>query len=219
MALTFVATIEAVSADLNLGFVVDATVYGSPNPARNELALILLLFKRDVNQVDTAISVDNTSPLTVNQWSFTLPTPDGIFVGLFYGILLWQAGTYANLSVVYYNGVFYRSDKSTSGTPGISADWDVVTDYQSVFTGNSTVQQSQVYMFSAARAQAGPLGDALSDLGPSIKDGRCKDWQSAAAVITGGALIESAYACFRRADYINAQAIMDYVDATTSFTI
>lgn len=219
MALSFLATIEAVSADLNLGFVVDGSVYGSPNPARNELALILLLFKRDVNQVDTPISIDNTSPLTAVQWSFTLPTPDGIFVGLFYGISLYQAGVYANLSVVYYNGVFYRSNKSTSGTPGISADWDVVTDYQLVFTGNSTVQQSQVYMFSAARAQAGSLGDVLSDLGPTIKDGRCKDWEAAAAAITGGALVESSYANFRRGDYVNAQAIMDYVDASTSFTI
>lgn len=217
MPLTFVASITSVTADLNQGIVSDATVYGGSNPARNTLALYLLLYKRDVNSVDTQITIDNSQPLTAVQWTFALPIPDGLFVGIFIGASIWSAGTYATNSVVYYSGSVYQANTSTSQTPG-GGNWTLVTDIATLI-GNSNVQQSQVYMFSAARAQAGPLGDALQDLGPRIVNGVCKSWADAAAAITGGSLIESAWSNFRRADYINAQSIMDFVDAQTSLTI
>lgn len=216
--ITFVLDIESVSADLSVGVVQDLTIYGSPNSARNTLALYLFLYKRDALSNDVAISVDNTTPLTVAQWPFTLPAADGIFIAVPMGITIWQAGTYANLAGVYYNGVYYRSNKSTSGTPGVSIDWDVVTNL-SVFIGNSTVQQGQVYMFSSARSEAGSIGDSLADLGNKIIDGKCRNVDEAAAVITGAALIESAFVNFRRADYTNAQSIIDYVQRQTSLTI
>lgn len=219
MPLTFVSDIESVSVPLNLGFVVDLTTYGGVNPARNELAVLLYLFKRDAINNDTAISVDNSTPLTATQWQFTLPTPDGNFVGTFLGVNIWQAGTYANLSGVYSGGVFYRSNKSTSGTPGISADWDVVTDPLGTFVGNSTVAQTQVYMWSSSRAEAGVIGDTLADLSEKIRDGRCSSWSDAGAALTGAAMINGAFANFRRGDYVNAQKDMDFIDSQTAATL
>lgn len=219
MAVTFVTDIENVSADLSIAYLVDLTTYGGGNPARNALALYLYLYKRDAQSNDTQISVDNSNPLTVTQWSFTLPSPDGIFVAVIFGFDIWQAGTYSNLDCVYYNGAYYRANTATSQTPGSGGNWTLITDILATCSGNATVEQSQTYNFSAARAEAGQLGDAMADLGNKIKDGKCKNWEEAAAVLTGAGLIESAWTNFRRGDYSNAQSIMDFVDAQTSLTI
>lgn len=219
MALTFVTYIGKTSADLSSSFLIDATVYGGANPARNTLALYIYLYKRAADNTDTQIVIDNSTPLTAVEWPFTLPAPDGIFVSMIFAFTIWSAGTFPNLSGVYYNGAYYRSNKSTSGTPGASADWDLITDIIGTFTGNSTVQQAQTYNFSADRARAGQLGDAMAALGQRMIAGLCKNWEDSAAVLTGAGLVESAWCNFRRTNYVDAQNIMDYVDANTSLTI
>lgn len=219
MAIVFLADIEGVASNLDTAYVQDLSIYGAGNPDRDDLAVYLLLFKRAADSTDTAITILNDAPLTASQWPFALPAQDGVFVGLLYGFQIWSAGVYGALDCVYYNGSLYIASIATSQTPGFGSNWVLITDIQTTATGNTSVEQTQVYMFSAARAEAGQLGDALADLGNKIRQGKCKSVDEAAAVITGSALIESSFVNFRRGDYENAQAIMDYVDATSSLTI
>lgn len=219
MALPFVTYIGKTNADLSSSTLIDATIYGGANPARNTLAIYVALYKRDALNNDTQITIANTTPLTAIEWPFTLPAPDGVFVSMIFAFTVWTAGVHATMTGVFYNGVYYRSNTSTSGTPGVSADWDVITDIVGTFTGNATVDQAQTYNFSADRARAGQLGDSMAALGQRMISGQCKNWEEAAAVLTGCSLIESAWTNFRRANHVDAQNIMDYVDATTSLTI
>lgn len=214
---TFVTDIEGESSDLTTGNLVDLTHYSSP--ARNTLALFVYLYKRDASNVDTAIVIDNSLPLTATQWNFLLASVDGGYVAKVFGFNIWSAGAYVLNDCVYYNGAYYieNNPATTMGVPGISPDWTVITDILGTCTGNSTVQQTTTYNFSVARASSGSIGDALADLGPRIKDGRCKNWEDAAGVLIGAGLIESAWTNFRRADYTEAQSIMDYVDAQNTF--
>lgn len=217
--ITFVADIENVSSSLSVGFVVDETVYGGSNPTRNQLAVILFLFKRDAQQNNTAISVDNSAPLTATQWQFTLPAADGVFTGNFFGFTIWTPGTYANLACVFYNSSVYIANTSTSQTPGTGGNWTLVTDIIATCTNNASVQQTQVYLWSSARTEAGVIGDVLSDLSGKIREGKCASWTDAGAALTGAAALNGAFACFRRADYINAQKDIDFLQSQTAATI
>ena len=133
------------------------------------------------------------------------------------GILSWSAGTYSANSAVYYSGSVYKSNTSTSQTPG-GSQWDLVTDLTTL-VGNSTVEQSQTYNWSGDRARAGVIGDSMAAFGANYIQGKCKSWNEAGAVLTGAGLIESSYTNFRRASYDISQEIMDFVDKQTSFTI
>ena len=64
MALAVLTDIEDASSDLTTAVLVDLTVFGGVNPARNTLAAYLYLYKRDSSQTDTPVTVDNSSPLT-----------------------------------------------------------------------------------------------------------------------------------------------------------
>lgn len=221
MALTFIADIQGWSADLNSAILVDETVYGGSNLARSSVALYLYFYKRSADLVDTQISVDNSQPLTVNQWTFTLPANDGVFVGILFAFPIWQAGTYNQNAAVYYqvNSNFYIANTTTSQTPGSGGQWTLVTDVLGQITGISPIDQGQFYAWSSARSQAGPLGDAMADFGNSIKQGRCKNWEGASSIITGAAVIESAFTNFRRGNYVNAQQDIDWVQQQSSLTI
>lgn len=220
MALTFITSIQQVSADLTTGFLVDSTVYGGSNPARSSLALYVYLVKRDALNNDTYLTIDNSSPLTATEWMFTMPTQDGNFVANIFGFNIWTAGTYNNNACVYYgsNGNYYIANTSTSSVPGADGTWTLITNIQQTATGNSTVYQGQTYNFSAAVAQSGSLALALADFGNNVKIGRYKSWEDAAQVLIGPALIQSALTNFRQGNYTNAQSIMDYVDMQTSTT-
>ncbi len=221
MALTFIFNIEGVSSDLSTAILTDLSVYGGANPDRDTLALYTYLYKRSADLVDTAIVLDNTSPLTVNQYSFSLPDQDGIFSGITFAFIKWQAGTYAQNDCVYYvtDGNYYIAASSTSSTPGSDASWTLITDILATCTGNASVQQGQFYAWSSAHSQSGPLGDAMADLGDLMRQGKCKSWEQSGAVMTGASAIESAFTNFRRANYTEAQKIIDWVQAQTALTI
>ena len=220
MALTYIFDIEGVASDLITALLTDLTIYGGSNPARNTLANYLYFYKRDVNLVDSQLTIDNSSPLTVNQYQFSLPTSDGVFVGVIFSFNIWSAGTYAQNACVYYstNGNYYKANTSTSQTPG-GNQWDLITDILGTCTGNTTVQQGQFYAWSSAHAQTGILGDAMADLGQKLRDGKCRNWEDSANVITASAAIDSAFTNFRRTSYTTAQSIMDWINAQTSLTI
>src|SRR6478609_3868502 len=118
---TYVTGISEQSADLSTAVLFDYTNWGnSGNPLRSTLALFIQLFKRDINDIDTPITVDNSLPLTVTQWSFNLTSTDGNYPAVIFGYPIWAAGTYATGNCVYYSvdGNYYQALSTTSATPG-----------------------------------------------------------------------------------------------------
>jgi len=220
MALTFVTAIQQVTVDLSHGYLVDYTVYGGSNVARNTLSIFVYIAKRDVNNNDTFLTIDNSSPLTATQWYFSMPAQDGNFVASIFAFNIWSAGSYTLNACVYYspNSSYYIANTGTSSTPGADGTWTLITNILQTCSGNSSVQQAQTYNFSAAVAQAGALSLALADFGNNVKLGRYKSWEDAAQVLIGPALIQSALTNFRQGNYTNCQSIMDYVDAQTQTT-
>lgn len=216
----FSTTISNVSSDLSTAQLLDTTIYTTP--ARNSLYLYAYLFKRSSDNTDTQLTLDNSAPNTVTQWTFSLPQQDGTFVSIIFGFTAWSAGIYTLGNSVYYNGSYYRVGvASTSGVPGVSPDWILITNIlaEVLNLANSNVSITQTYNFSAARAATGPLGDSLANFGLSVKFGKCKDWQQASSAMIGGTLISSAWTLFRSGNYSAEQDIMDYLDAQTASTL
>ncbi len=210
-SIPFVTAIEAESADLVTGRLVDLTSYTTP--AREDLALYLYLYKRDVASVDTAVTVSNASPTSVTYWEFDLATSDGWYPAIIFGFPIWAAGSFAADKCVYHSGVYYKANTTTTETPGAGSEWDIITDILSevLNLADSGVYITQTNNFSTARSEAGTLGDNLAALGQKIINGKCKNWEDAASSLYPAALIESAWVNFRRGDNVNAQEIIDYV--------
>lgn len=210
--MTFVTTIENVSASLDTAELVDGSTY--TDPARADLALYAYLYKRAADLTDVAVTISNTNPLNVTAWSFTL-AGDGWYRAIIFGFPIWVAGTYAASKCVYYDGNYYKASTSTSGTPGISADWDLITDIldEVLNLDDSGVEITQTNNFTTANAEAGPIGDNLQDLGPKIRSGKCKNINDAVQVLFGESLIDSAWMNFERGDNVEAQQIIDFVNA------
>lgn len=210
--MTFVTTIENVTSDLTSAELVDGSTYTSP--ARNTLALYTYLYKRSADLVDTAITISNTNPTAVTAWSFTL-AGDGWYRAIVFGFPIWAAGTYAANKCVYHSGSYYKASTSTSGTPGVSVDWVLITDILATVLNlaNSGVEITQTNNFTTANAEAGIIGDNLQDLGPKIRSGKCKNVNDAVQVLFGESLIDSAWMNFERGDNVEAQKIIDFVNS------
>jgi hypothetical protein len=223
---TFSADIENVAADLSTAWLVDLTNYTSQGVPRNTIALFASLWKRDATSSDTVITITPINPATDVQWQFALPTEDGEFVTVLIGVPNWVAGTYSEYQTVFYNqNVYYVSNPAgTSQTPG-GSDWTLVqwANVYTTLTGlpsfPSNVSQTQIYNYSTAHVSTGVLADAMSDFGLKVVNGQCKDWNEAAGVMTGGALIDSGWTNFRKQNYVVSQQIMDFLQATTSLPI
>ena len=119
---------------------------------------------------------------------------------------------------MYYNGSYYRANTGTSGTPGVSVDWTLITDILGTVLdlSGSGVTIGQTNNFTTAILEASTQGDALQDLGPSVKAGKCKDWNKAADILYWEGLIDSAWMNFERGDYVEAQEIVDFITANWS---
>jgi len=209
---TIITDIENISADVATGQLVDLTTWGTP--ARDTVALYTYLYKRSALEVDVAVTIDNTDPLNVTAWTFTL-AGDGWYRAIVFAFPIWTAGTYAANKAVYHSGAYYIANTSTSGTPGSSGDWDLVTDVlaQVLNLSNSGVTIGQTNNFTTAIVEAGTLGNNLQDLGPSIKAGKCRDINDAVTVLQGEGLVDSAWMNFERGDNVQAQEIVDYLTA------
>jgi len=143
--------------------------YGTPNPAFNALAHYAIIRKMNVNSVANEVLVlDSYTPTTAEVFT-TDRDVDGWFEGTLIDILIWTAGTYASGYVVYYGGVIYQASTSTTGTPGVSGDWTVISDLEdiedhaTVYTyaiGRSTPYNADVYwaLQIAANSQRGLCG-------------------------------------------------------------
>lgn len=213
MALAVLTSIQNVSADISTADLVDGTIYGAPNADRNDLAAYLYLYKRNAQQVDTAVIVSNTSPLTVTRWSFTL-AGDGWYRAVLFLFPIWTAGAYVINNCVYHSGSYYKANTSTTETPGAGSEWDLITDIlgEVLDLDDSNVTIGQTNNFITPNAEAGVLGDNLQDLGPKIKAGKCKDINDAVNVLFGESLLDSAWNNFARGDNVEAQEIVDFIN-------
>lgn len=210
--LPFITSIRNVSADVLTAEIQDLTVYGGTNPERTALALYLYLYKRDAQSNDVAVAITNDDPLNASTWGFAL-NGDGLYVGVLFGFPIWAAGSYILNDCVYHAGSFYKANGATSGEPGVSGDWDVLTDIISevLNLGSANTYITQTYNFTTAIAESGKVGNNLQALGQKIIQGQIRNSDDAATVLYGAGLIESAWVNFRRADYQDAQEIVDYI--------
>jgi hypothetical protein len=214
MALAILTDIENVSADVTTADLVDLTTYGGANADRNDLALYLYLYKRSADLTDTQITITNNDPLNVVQWNFSL-NGDGWYRAIVFAFPIWVAGSYVLNNCVYYNGGYWMANTSTTGTPGVSANWTAITDILAdvLNLSNSNVTIGQTNNFTTASAEVNIIGNDLQDLGPKIRMGKCKDINDAARVLLGEGLIDSAWMNFERGDVVEAQQIVDYVNS------
>jgi hypothetical protein len=210
--LPFITAIKNVSADVLTAEIADLSTYGGLGPARADLALYLYLYKRDAALNDTAVSITNDDPLNANTWPFTL-NGDGWYVGILYGFPVWSAGTYDSLDCVYHTGVYYQANGSTTGTPGVSPDWDVLsmTSPDAALASSGNLYITQTDNFTTAIIESGKVGDILQTLGQKIIQGKVKNSDDAAFALFGGGLVESAWVNFRRGDTQDAQEIVDFI--------
>lgn len=220
--MVFLTDIEDIASDLSTGGLKDISIYGGSNPDRDTIAIFAYLWKRAADMTDTALVLDNTTPLTVNSWTFALPQQDGVFVAILLGFPLYQNGTYILGNCVYYLGNYYECiAASTTALPTDATKWELLTDILSsvLNLSNSNVIITQTYNWSDAHVSSGQLADTLADLGTQIKNGKCKNWNIAAQALLGGGLVESAWTEFRRGGYVQAQEDIDFIQAQTALNL
>jgi hypothetical protein len=223
--IVFSTDIENIDSTVSNGSLIDLTNYANQGVARNTLAVVVFLVKRDALNNDTSITINNSSPLTATSWSFALPPQDGLFVANLYGFIIWSAGTYTLNQIVYYNGNFYYANAaSVTDTPG-SSDWTLipVANIQIVIAGlspaPSNLSQTQTYNFTTPHIQTGILATTLADFGLLVTEGKPRNWSQASGVLSGGSLLKSAYTNFAKQNYTGAQSIVDYLQAITQQSI
>lgn len=212
-SLPFITAIRNVSADVTTAEIQDlTTAYGGVNPARDELALYAYLYKRDASLNDTPVTLANDAPLTCTAWGFTL-NGDGWYVAIIFGFEIWAAGSYTLDQCVYHDGSYYKATTTTSGEPGVSGDWDEITDILSEVLNldADNVYITQTNNFTSAILESGKLGNVLQALGQKIIQGKVKNSDDAASALFGAALIESAWVNHRRGDNQDAQEIVDWL--------
>ncbi len=148
--------------------------YGTPNPAFADLAHYAIIRKKNVGEdaEDELLTLDSYNPITATSFTATR-TDDGWHEGVLIDIIIWTAGTYAAGQVRYYNGGIWMANTSTTGTPGVSPDWDSVSledieENDSVYAyayGRSTAYNSDTYWSReiAKNSQRGRCGICEDD--------------------------------------------------------
>lgn len=212
---TYVTDISEQSADLSTAVLFDLTNWGnSGNPARNTKALFLQLFKRDINNVDTAITIDNSSPLSVTQWNFQLAATDGNYPAVIFGYEIWSAGSYEAGNCVYYSvdGKYYQALSDTSAVPGSDElIWKTLTDPTSIENEENTlVDVGYTMNFNTGHIEI-PISDELETLADKIESGKCRDVDQLLKSLKGVALLNGAWVNHWRIKDTQAQAIVDFV--------
>jgi hypothetical protein len=83
--------------------------------------------------IDSAGVLDTTLSDFTNTTSWIIPVTNGILYTIYaYQVPVWVLANapYSSLDIVYYNGYFWSNSSggNTSGIPGTSADWTIVTN-------------------------------------------------------------------------------------------
>ncbi len=209
--ITFITQIERESADGSTAVLKDYTTY--TDPARNTLALFLRLVKRSAELVDTAIEIDNSIPLTVDEWTFDL-AGGGWYYATIFGFPVWAAGTYNIDECVYYstNGRYYQANANgVVSVPTEVADWTELTDPTSIEDIDTNVAINYTHNFTTYDAEI-PVGDQLESLADQIIDGVPKDWEDTTLALLGLALLNGAWVKHYRVKNQQGQRIVDFVN-------
>ena len=212
MAITYITQIQRESADGTTAVLKDLTTYTSP--ARNTLALFLKFVKRSALLVDTSITIDNSIPLTVTEWTFNL-AGGGWYRAAIFGFPIYSAGTYAANACVYYstNGRYYKSKSGgVVSVPTTTADWDELTDPTSIEnTASTNVEINYTDNWTTYDADV-PVGDQLALLSDQIVNGVPKDWEDTTVALIGLALINGSWVKHYRTLNQDGQKIVDFIN-------
>lgn len=148
--------------------------YGTPNNAFSDYAHYCILRKKGVGDTaDAVMTLDAYTPTSATEFTATR-TLDGWYEATKLTITKWTAGTYPADTVRYNGGSVYIANTSTSGTPGVSSDWDAVTDLTEIedndtliatIDGRVTVYNADTYWSKqiAANSKQGNCGICSDD--------------------------------------------------------
>ena len=216
---TYITQIERESADCTTAIIKDYTDYGVDDaPVRNTIGLFVKLVKRSASDppIDTPVTIDNSSPLSVGQWTIDITnTKDGWYYMTLFGYPIWTAGTYdQNKCVLYSNGNCYRAKATVSSLPTVSADWELITDPTSTTIENledSGIYLNSTHNFTTCNAEI-PVSDQLEILADQITDGRPKDWEDTTLALLGKGLLNGAWVNHYRVKNQKAQVVVDFLN-------
>lgn len=116
MALNPIITSLSFNSDATIGTITDDTVYGGAEALRSAVDVYLQLWKMDENEVETVVTINNSTPDTATSWTFNSST-DGWYKALITIIPEWVAGNYTVGQVVSYNDSLYISILLGVGNP------------------------------------------------------------------------------------------------------
>lgn len=110
--------------------ITNKTVFGAPNPNRNQLALVMFVTRTSKDAVRTLQSLlpDTADPLTVAAWVVT-STDDGLIEKLLFSVNIWvSGGPYVIGDIVYdvAGAAFFKCSvgNSSATRPGLNlAQW------------------------------------------------------------------------------------------------
>lgn len=209
MSITYVTQIERESADGTTAVLKDYTSYTSP--ARNALALFIKFVKRSAALVDTAITIDNSAPLSATEWTFNL-AGDGWYYATIFGFPIWSAGTYTVNQCVYYSVTqrYYQAKGTVSSVPTNTTDWNYLPDPTLIELTATNVEINNTHNFTSGQSEI-LTGDQLEQLADEIIDGKPKDWEDTTIALLGLALLNGAWVKHYRVKNQQAQSIIDFI--------
>lgn len=121
MALELILTLSSLSADCATQDRIDETVYGGAELLRNQLAIYVLAYKKnlpDEDDVALVITGNDNNPLTDVSWVISDTTLDGWYLCPMYAIPIYDgAGNYTIGQVVHYAGGLWECLDAVSGVP------------------------------------------------------------------------------------------------------
>lgn len=156
MALVLQISKGAVDANLAYFYLTDSTGvydvtdnpggYGTPNPARNTLALYLYGYKYRANPTDDeAITINNTIPETVTQWEIPM-TEDGYRYFRLLAVPLWDSSAQVTGNIRYYQSKYYIATGNSTNLDPINNTgvWAEITD----LTTAAVYANTSIYVLS-----------------------------------------------------------------------
>lgn len=149
------------------------TGYGAPNAEFTDFGHFAIIRKKNVNSVaDEVLTLNSYNPVTAESFEADRSV-DGWYEGVKLNIPVWTAGTYDANTVKYYNGSVWMSNTSTSGTPGVSSDWDAITDLTEI-EGNTSITTTTESRVTAYNADV-YWSQQIATLSQQGKCGICED--------------------------------------------
>lgn len=136
-----------ISSDITTGTIIDETVYGGANPARNTLRVFMKALKVafDNTEENLPLTSNTGDPATVSQYTWSY-TKDGYTKFYYVAIPAYSGGTtYAHYDAVYDGtNTVYRSKVAGNVGQSLSntAYWELITDPAALAANVGTSSES-----------------------------------------------------------------------------